>query len=1029
MSFGCAKQIARILIAAAVLLVMTSGPDVAYAGNAGLSKPVPAQPLVDALEAFARNAGLQVVYGPEITDGIRSPGAAAGRSVEDTLRELLRGTGLTFEFVNEKTVTLLRHPRPRDVSSSVHPQPDGRDSRQLQNTLKLASADVATRRRNDEGEEEAAESATAAEKAGTQILVTGSRIRRDPQETDISPVTVFSRVDIERSGAVTMADFVGRITQASSDVSSREASSDPRLGRTTVNLRGLGNNTTLVLLNGRRLPKAGQGFGFDDYNLNGLPLASVERIEILTNTASAIYGSDAIGGVINIITRENYSGLDASLRYGNAFDSDVSEKAADLTAGHAGALGAGQRHYAVTLSLSTNEHNALAALDRPYTARTDYGDSGGRPPQGVSVFSTSGGAGSVSTVGLFNSTPLPGLAGNAAAIPTGQDGRNLAVADFVSSGPIVSADGDLPRFRQLLSPTIEQSASLSASLDLNPRMQLFATGSYSQYRVEFDGFPPSGTVTVPAQNPFNPFGIAVDVNKVFYEIGPARGVVETRNSRFDLGLRGDLFDGWRYEVYGDYSRFIGENTNPVPAGLSFQAGSPGAAALAQTDPALALNVFGDGRSSQTNDQELLRSILGVDDYRDTSETWAGAFQADGALLELPGGTLKMAVGGEYRKEEVSFYKLNTTSSFSPSLDDGAKRDVRAAFVELSVPLIGENQQLPGVESLLLSLAGRVDSESLFGEEFTPKAGLMWRPFRSLALRTTYSRGYKVPTLRQLMEPDFVGTAIFFSNPPVDPVTGEVLTRPIMQRRGGNLALDPEESVSWSAGFIYEPVWLPRLSLSADYFDIDYTNKVSANVGVQNILNFFPERVERDPVTNLLTLVDIRAINLSTAHAAGIDARLVYRLGTAAGGVIDTHWNYTYNLTSSTQTIPGATPFETVDQSFFPRVRANADLFWSRGGLELGSVVAYESSTRNVLVLGAVAPVRIRHAIVVDLQSSFDFSAAQSGAMQSRWLEGLKLTFGINNVFDRVPSPTDGIGGMAKVDPRQRRYYLSLRKTF
>jgi outer membrane receptor protein involved in Fe transport len=526
----------------------------------------------------------------------------------------------------------------------------------------------------------------------------------------------------------------------------------------------------------------------------------------------------------------------------------------------------------------------------------------------------------------------------------------------------------------------------------------------------------------------------VRVSKVFYELGPSNGFRENRNTHLITGTRGRLAGYWRYSLSGNAGRYVGETINSMPSALvsffpQFIDGqtvhTPASRAIMETDPALALNVFGDGRSTEPNDMALIRSLVGRDDYRENSETLSGAFQADGELFELPGGALRLAFGAEYREEQVEFYKLNTINRTLLSLDEGARRDLAAGFVELLVPVVGERQQWRGIRSLQLSLAGRLDSESLFGEEVTPKVGLLWRPLRSVALRTTYSEGYKVPSLRQLYEPDL--TFNVFGLPPFDPVTGQVLLGAIPARQGGNPDLNPERSVSWSAGVLLEPVWLPGLSLSVDYFDIDYTDRVEGFISLQDILDHFPERVERDPQTQSVLLIDRRALNLSRATAEGVDLRLVHRVSTAEHGRFESLLNYTYNISNTQQTTPDSAVIENVDTAYFPRVRANASVFWSTGGLEVGPTLSYESSTRNELFPGASAPVRIRSAFVVDLQASFDFDRSALGPF-APWAQGLKLTAGIDNLLDRRPSPVDGIGGYAKIDPRQRRYYLSVRKS-
>ncbi len=1041
----------RSLFATATILVagVLSAP--ASLAQSTASFNLPAQLLADSLRAVASQTNSNIIFEKRLVAGLSAEALKARISTSEALQQLLDGTGLTYRYLDERTVAIVplndsspagkAAATPTANGAAQHERADLSGTNMTQAVQLVQLGDAARGAAGGKHDSTASSDSASDEEADEKkvIHVTGSRIRRDPAESSISPVTVFSRADIERSGFVTIADFVSRITQANNDVTSRETSDLPTSGRTTVNLRGLGNNTTLVLRNGRRMPKSGQGFGQDDYNLNGIPLSSVERIEVLTGSASAIYGSDAIGGVINIITRDHYNGLDLSVQYGNTFQSDVSEKTASLTFGTAGQIGA-NRHYSAVLNLNTNERNELAASDRPYTARADYSDTGGQPVPAADYFSAHSGAGGLYTAfSLFDPTPLPGLAVNAVAIPGGQDGRSLTIADFLASGAPMSASLDAPQYRQLLAPYEERSASASASLELTEQMQVFAEGSYYDYRIEYRGLPPRADIPVPATHPLNPFGVDLEVKKIFYELGPSRGVTENENRQGAVGVRGTLFSDWHYELYGDHANYRGETTNPMPAAVNFypiqdftaEGGleiipTPGSIAISETDPDLAFNPFGDGRTTQPNDMALLRSLIGVDDYRErsTSQTWA--FQADGTVLDLPGGAAQLAFGGEYRREKVDFRQINSTMRYYISLEDGADRDVSAGFLELNIPLIGAHQQIRGAQSLQLSLAGRLDSESLFGDKLTPKAGLMWQPLPSLTLRGSYSRGYKIPNLKQLFEPQQLFISQFFPSP-VDPATNEVISRPLLLNFGGNPDLVPEESVYRSAGVVYEPRWLPRFSLSVDYFDIDYTNKVMTLFDPEVVLNYFPQRVQRDPTTNLVTGFDLRTINIATAAARGVDLRIVHRTDVALGGAVESTLNYTYNITNEEQSTPGGLLRENIDTQYYPRVRANANVFWIITGYTLGSTVTYESSTRNDLLAGAFEPRRIRRGIVLDLQGSVEFDALSNAT--SRWTEGVKLTLGIHNVLDRPPSPIDGAGGYAKIDPRQRRYYLSLRKTF
>lgn len=1001
-----ARHCLSVAVLAAISALVVAEP--IYAQQRRESAPqqysITAGSLGAALNQLAAQSKLQIVYSPELVRGRTAPAFSGTLTWRAALERLLAGSGLEWGLVNDTTVVIkARQTAPASQKRdpvTTSPAPASSE------TLDLET-----------------------------IIVTGTRIRRDPMEATVSPVTVFNRQEIDRTGATSVADFLGFITQNDRRALDREVSGDPLTGRTTIDLRGLGNNTTLVLVNGRRLPKTGQGFGLDDYNLNAIPMGAIERIEVLTNSASAIYGSDAIGGVVNIITRRDYTGAEFTAQYGNTTRSDSAERSFNLTLGKEGQLFEGPQ-YSVTLNLSSRESDGLAAADRPYTAAPDYSSSGGRPlflPH--PIFSRIAGPGSVVRLdGL-----LPGLDTDWVAIPAGQDGRSLTIADFDPSTPMTTTQAEIPKYRLLIAPEEQHSASFSGKLYLTNNVELFTDISYSVERAHTYGVPPSALIPVPASNPFNPFGVDVLVNKVFYELGPSRKEVESKTSSTVFGLRGSLGDRWRYELSADFARAVERTDNIVPPTINFfpiitplpgggytVEPSPGWTAINETDPSRALNVFGDARTTQPNDTNLIYSLIGIDKYTETSSNMTYSFTADGAIAAIPGGDIKLAVGAEYRKQKSWFDKINNTGETYISLDDGAKHHSSAGFMELSVPIIGEHQNIRGVRSLELSLAGRVDSESFFGSEFTPKYGVLWKPSDSFTMRASYSRGYKVPSIQQLLMPE--ETIQTYLNV-ADPVTGQpVGLVPVLL--GGNPDLEPERSSSWSAGFIYEPRWIKNLSLSIDYFDITFENKVVGPfVDAEAILQYVPERVQRDPQTNQITLIDTRTLNLASATARGMDVKLSHRTETESYGAFDTRLNYTYNLENKEQLLPGTAEVDRLDESI-PRVRANASVFWSRRGYELGTNITYESSTRNIFhTIWGIQPERVEHGISVDLQAGLDLGTVWRGERGPAWLENTKLTLGVINVFDREPSPIDGDGGYAKLDPRQRRYYLMLRKAF
>jgi len=877
------------------------------------------------------------------------------------------------------------------------------------------------------------------------VEITGSRIRRDPIEVKVNPVTVFGRNEIDRSGAANISDFVGRITQAGASLPDQTTTAEPLSGRTTVSLRGLGNNTTLILVDGRRVPKSGQGISTDGYDLNGVPLGAVERIEVLTDGASAIYGSDAIGGVINIITRKDYSGEEINLQYGNTFDSDVGEKTASFTLGRSREV-FGQHRLHFFVSGSAYSRNALAKADRPYTSKPDYFSSGGQPPPTLDslFFGVAAGAGRVRTgfdFTTFSFPLLPGFGTSELAIPSGQNGKGLTLEDFRNyHGPIVSADAEAQNYSLLLSPQQRYSGATNLKLHWADSLEFFADASYSLFKSSFTGLPPTASIAVPAANPYNPFGVPVYVDKVFYELGPSHGKTETRTDRLNGGVRGDIFTDWRYETALTYDCYIGKHTTPVPSSILFDlvynqdangiyvpSPTPGWLWMQETDPKTAFNAFGDGRTTQPNDMNRLRSMLGVDDYEEKSELLTGDIHVDGPIWRLPSGEINLAVGGEQRQEKVSFQKNNTTGLVYATLDEGKSRDVSAGYAELSVPVVSPAQYIPALERVELTFAGRLDHDKAFGTESTPRVGILWKPIKTLSVRANYGRGYKVPTLKDMYEPNSVQTLFFANDQPYDAVTGHYVDGLVQARWGGNPNLKPERSRSINLGVIYEPSAIPNFSASLDYFDIDYTDKVST-LQPQDTLDFFPDMVGRNPIDQSVISIDQRPVNLAKTRAKGYDFKLTYLYPTASIGAFDFRLNGTYNQENSDRQTPTSTPLNNLASGRMARVRANTDVFWRIGRYELGTTATYESATNNYYLYTATAPLRVRQAIVFDAQASYDFSLnRRPGGIG--WTDGLKLTVGVLNVLNREPSPTNGDGGYAKIDPRQRRYYVGLRKTF
>ncbi len=320
---------------------LSAGPK-AHVANALLVGPIAPQSLAAALDEFATRTKLQVVYRSELAATLSTKGSAANLSPEQTLEALLHGTGLRYQFINERTVAI----RPATEEAASEMQSSSAAEESLQRTsLRLAQADGSERARTDSDRREAERRdannsliSTDGQKIEIeQLIVTGSHIRGAQNLS--SPVITFDREAIDRSGYSTTQDLLRSLPQNLSSVSDVTMStvnggigSDLTFEGSGINLRGLGTDATLTLVNGRRLAATGSG-AFVDVSL--IPLSAIERVEVLTDGASALYGSDAVGGVVNMILREDFSGVETRVRYGSVTEGDHDEIQASQMLGHA----------------------------------------------------------------------------------------------------------------------------------------------------------------------------------------------------------------------------------------------------------------------------------------------------------------------------------------------------------------------------------------------------------------------------------------------------------------------------------------------------------------------------------------------------------------------------------------------------------------------------------------------------------------------------------------------------------------------
>ncbi len=1015
-------------VTSAIVLVMMSATSMAREAIAPMR-------LSDALSTFARNSGIQVVYVSTIADGLRTKGAPAGLEPDAALRALLDGTGLSYRFINPRTVTI-RSSQAEAPADEATPPMSGEDRRAVDGTLRLSlvpegstAADekeaADEQKRGERGVVKEESSANDAESA--QLTVTGTRIRGLLGEQSIQPVLTITREQIERYGISSLGEIFRYIPQVSSFELGQEIQSPSLIGtpgidvtsnRITATLRGAPLGGTLLLVNGRRVPKTGQSGGLqgnDAYNLGGIPLSAVERVDVLLDGASAVYGADAVGGVINVILRKNYRGTEARINYENTFDSDVSVRTVALTHGFStGKLSA-------LVSASWEEAGSMMWSDRWFLKSFDRSFLGGPNLVSASSYGYSG-PGIVSSV----SGNLPGLSTNQAPIPAGSTGTNLTVADYANAGPLPEAFdyGDYMRYS---SPYERKSVSGSIEYEFSRSATVFAEARWGESRTWSSTTPVVGfNRTVPAGAPGNPFDVPIRVTKWFFDQPAPEQEAVTENRGVTAGIRGEFLQDWRYESAMHEVRSLPD----VATRSSSLNTTLLAAAYAGPNPPILL--YDSTAGISPNPPGALEALLteGADAERVRERTFDA--QADGPLFSLPAGDVRVSIGMEYRDESVDFPFPGRSLSIHSN-----NRYTSGLFSEIRLPLVSQRQRWPLVNRLEASLAVRHDRYSDYPEATSPRYGLLYRPFSWLMLRASHGEGYKVPTLVQLYRPSTQGEGSFPPGLFFDAERGgETIDGLITIVFGGNPDLKPERSENRTAGAVIDVPFLEGLSVSLDYYDTRYVDRVGS-LGLTDLIVLFPDAVTRGdnlpgdqpgwpgPVIGY----DSVAFNIAVNRIAGYDIGAVYHRSGGWG-----NWTVQATASKTTRNESRAAPTQPVTElpTFNLPVQITGSVFWERGALSLGALCAYREASIGSAATGPSIPSATRW----DWQGNYDFgrsgwSAMQGSAWWGRVLADTRVHLTIFNVFDEVPPlrNTSFMPDNSVVDSRLRRYAVSVTRKF
>ena len=701
-------------------------------------------------------------------------------------------------------------------------------------------------------------SATAAEKASnednlTEVVVTGTMIRGIAPVG--SPSTTVSNEAIIASGTTNTADLLATVPSLNSfntlPIGGNQAFRST--GSTVPGMRGLPGTAVLVMLDGHRL--VGDSPLLSTADPSSIPAAAIERVEIIQDGGSATYGSDAVAGVINIILKKNYSGMETS----TSFTAADSYRAGNIS--HL--MGKTWSGGSALLAFAYDKNGELLNSDRSYYVQ-DFRPYGGRSNLVTSCGQHADGQEPALNVlldnGLFynsvNMQRLPVAAVTpAAGLSTTTPARNTPPSNTQG----VACDRALQN--QLVVPNRKIAVVGNFRQELNDRLSLFADAKYTD-QLSRQRYQPqnmvindpllttavgtrqvAGTLIIPSTNPFfrAPAGYTVTPSSVeqvfvnsgiFGELGAIDNEYAAKSYMLDVGATIKLWGDWQATGDVNYGYSDSSTYNPVSTGVN-----PNAlrAAAFGTTTATALDPF----SGQTN-PTVIKQIMDWPLYfLATQRIYDINLRADGSLFEMPGGQVKLAVGAAYRYEQYEgdgpigvpgqlYYTVNPQST---------SRNVKAVNAELAVPLVGVSNAFTGVQGLRLSLAARYDEFSDFGSTTNPKIGINWVPFDSVTVRGSYGTSFHAPQLADTYAVDTRATANTTVGGGVAPTNFPLtLGVPTLGFAGGRPNLKPEEATTYSFGLDFKPTFVPGLSLSATYFQIEFRNQINITQAVAAVVN-------------------------------------------------------------------------------------------------------------------------------------------------------------------------------------------------
>jgi outer membrane receptor protein involved in Fe transport len=868
----------------------------------------------------------------------------------------------------------------------------------LRSALRLASLPVgiatALAAPHARAQDAAPATATPAEQEAItldRIEVTGSRIRRVDAE-NASPVLTLDREAIEKTGKLTIGEIVQELPNIAGAATNPQVNNGGGTGASTVSLRGLGSQRTLIMINGRRVVHTGGPDGGAD--VNAIPASAVERVEVLTVGASSVYGSDAVAGVVNFIMRKDFEGLQASIDYGISDRQDGQRTGGSFTFGQVGEKGN------IIAGVNYNKFDSISSADRDFSKDATYLSYG-------SVFIGGSSRTPFGAISLPAGSPL--LASLNCAAIQGNNRRVTRIAgaagssqsDYRCYDPATDAF-NYQRTNLIQTPQERSNAFFLANYrisdDVTGFLQVFHNKTSSAFGIAalpFDAN--SDGVVISADNYYNPFGVDFGgggnlfVSR-FTSLGQRAAFNDTTTDQVIAGVEGFLGDTWKWDFALNYGHIA---LDTLTHGYVYYAGLRDALGPSFLDPATGVVTCGTPTAPIDNCTPL--NIFNIDDPQtiETLQQYSAspfatttyvqkAFEANasGELFNLPAGAAQLAFGAawrrEYQRSEVDFIAIANADGTCFISQEVCGSPVSGSFsvgelyAELFLPVL---KDVPFAKALNVTIGSRYSNYSNFGNTVNSKLQVEWRPIDDLLFRGTVAEVFRAPSIGELFAgpagnaPQAADPCVGYISDPahaaacgpatgaisIDPVTG-IGPQPNSQLTGvvsgsvyAGYDLQPEQGTSYDWGLVYDPGWLPGFSVSVDYWRLSLDDNITT-IGAQTVLNAcfqnnaspFCPYIHRY-ATGDVAYIEQPTVNLGRLDTKGWDVALRYKLADTAWG----SWNFGFDGTYIAQSdvdVDTTTDLDEVihnaghfskDFGNYARIRARMFVNWTLGDWSAG----------------------------------------------------------------------------------------------